>query len=284
MAVSTGVERVRSMGGRQRQRFGRLRRCGSAPIQLEGGPEPASSSSSSSGGGLGKENANLPTAYLPSASRWYFENGMGSNGLVGQTDVWEDDDEWLALRLIAAGSYSRCTFGGGAAVNERPVSSSSWRAVLVKGVCLGERRWSAAEESWWSTERGVNPSRPKAPGVHIWLAPERVSTRCEEDMLPPEEVERVWACWKWRCGAGGPLERRLVGGKCGPEAGAGATGRAGASKKLKSSSVKASSYSMLPFCAGAYVPPVEEVVVSMEPMFMSKSMPMSSRSMFMLML
>ena len=93
-------------------------------------------------------------------------------------------------------------------------------------------------------ERGVNPSMPKAPGVHIvcWLVgAERASTRCEDDMLPPEEVERVWVC----CVVfPAPLGTRLVGGKCGPEAGVGAE-RAGASKKLKSSSVKVSSYSML---------------------------------------
>jgi hypothetical protein len=39
-----------------------------------------------------------------------------------------------------------------------------------------------------------------------------------------------------------------------------------------------------PFRAGAYVPPEEEAVVSMEPMLRPKSMPMSSRSMSMPML
>jgi hypothetical protein len=118
---------------------------------------------------------------------------MGSNRLVGGAEAaaWEDRVE-LELRL---GSYSRCTFGGAgvAHTDECNVSSLSWRAPKGGG---GENRWSGAEESWWSSERGVNPSLP--PGVAqiiCWLC--GVSTKCGEDVAvvppnaPPEE-ERPW--------------------------------------------------------------------------------------------
>jgi len=119
---------------------------------------------------------------------------MGSNRFVGAAAAaaWEDSVE-LDLRL---GSYSRWTFSGAgvAHTDESNVSSSSWRA--PKGGGGGESKWSGAEESWWSTERGVNPSiPPKAPGVAqiiCWLW--GVSMKCGEDVAvvpppnaPPEE-------------------------------------------------------------------------------------------------